>query len=74
MQAAVMRERRVMKLLSPMPFIPANLGWARDDRFLTVVIATHVLCTLDSLVVSGGNLRSAAAVQYYAASMVRCTP
>ena len=36
MQAAVMRERRVMKSLSPMPFIPANLGWARDDKFLTV--------------------------------------
>lgn len=69
MQAAVMRERHVMKSLSPMPFIPANLGWARDDTFLTVVINTRALCTLDNLVVSGGPLRTPAAVRYYAASV-----
>jgi len=70
MQAAVMRERQVMKaLVSPMPFIPAHLGWARDDKYLTVVINTRALCTLDNLVVSGGPLTSPAAVQYYAATM-----
>ena len=68
-QAVMMRERRVMKSLTPMPFIPANMGWARDEKYLTVVINTNALCTLDNVIVTGGPLATPAAVQYYTASM-----
>jgi len=68
-QALVMRERSIRKMINPMPFIPAAIKFVVDPKYLSTVLHTHGVLTLDSIVTPEQPLDEPSAV-FYGACLV----